>query len=246
MDIVGKGMIAQSLLHYREQFSDTVVFASGVANSQTLERDSYLREINLLENQISKCILENKRIVYFSSGGAVYGTHNGLRSESDPVKPTTLYGQHKLRCESLIMESGARYLILRLANLVGPSQNASQLVPSIVRQVFTGRVTIYTKATRDLLDVEDFASLLAKLLSLNVDNNLLNLASGQSVKSLLLLQEIQQILQTTVMVDYRDEGDRQEFDLSKLRQLLMDAPTFSNQYFRSVLRKYVVSEKSTF
>ncbi len=73
MKIIGQGMIAQSLLPYRDRFPNAVIFASGVANSHTTDAQAYEREYQLLYDTLRICAAEDQQIVYFSSAGAIYG-----------------------------------------------------------------------------------------------------------------------------------------------------------------------------
>jgi NDP-hexose 4-ketoreductase len=240
MKIIGRGMIAQSLHPYHDQAPDVVIFASGVANSLTSDQSAFEREYLLLADTLRFCRAQNSRIVYFSSGGAIYGPIDSLRNELTPTLPASKYGQHKLRCETMIIGAGVPYLILRLANLVGGGQNQSQLIPSLVQQVKNGRVTLFTRATRDLLDVEDFARFLLRLLETNPPNDLYVFASGQSTPVLKIAEEICSSLSLPAKFELVDGGDRQHFDVGKLNRILPEGMNFDADYFRSVLTKYIL------
>ncbi len=239
MEIIGHGMIARSLEPYRERIPDAVIFASGVANSVASDHKAYEREYSLLADTLHYCQQQNKRIVYFSSGGAIYGATNGFRSETTPTFPNSPYGRHKLLCEAMITGAEVSFLLLRLANLVGASQNASQLIPSLMRQVRNGSVTVFTKATRDLLDIEDFAHLLVCLLETNPQSALFTLASGQSIPVLAIAEEIRGLSGLQAKFELIDGGDEQRFDIGKLSQALPLGLSFEYDYFRRVLAKYV-------
>jgi nucleoside-diphosphate-sugar epimerase len=71
------------------------------------------------------------------------------------VEPRSAYGQHKLAVEGLIASSGARWLVLRLAHVVGIGQRPHQLLPAFVEQVRSGTVRLHRNAHRDLVDVRD-------------------------------------------------------------------------------------------
>ncbi|MFN8447784.1 MAG: NAD(P)-dependent oxidoreductase [Anaerolineae bacterium] len=232
-------MIAHSLAPYRDLAPDAVIFASGVANSLTVEPGEYSRECVLLTDVLRECRQQDRRIVYFSSGGAIYGTTSALRSETTPTTPMTIYGQHKLACETLIVDSGVPYLILRLANLVGHVQNASQLVPALIRQAKHGHLRLFTHATRDLLDVEDFANLLVLLLEAHSGSDLVTVASGQSIPVTQIAQTICDLLALQPEFERNDGGDEQRFDTSKLQRILPGSAHFAADYYRSVLEKYV-------
>jgi UDP-glucose 4-epimerase len=64
-----------------------------------------------------------RRVVFLSSGGAVYGEAN-LAAEDDPVAPESPYGKNKLAAERLVTSWGIPYAIARLANVYGPGQRS--------------------------------------------------------------------------------------------------------------------------
>lgn len=68
-----------------------------------------------------------RHLVYFSSGGAVYGDGQCPHRETDTCAPRSLYGSLKLQTESLIdalaPTFGIRHTILRIGNPYGPGQS---------------------------------------------------------------------------------------------------------------------------
>jgi UDP-glucose 4-epimerase len=62
------------------------------------------------------------RIVFFSTGGAIYGETKECAAEDAPLRPASPYGEHKMRAEDLVRESGLPHAILRPANIYGPRQ----------------------------------------------------------------------------------------------------------------------------
>lgn len=95
---------------------------------QTPEVDA---EINILGSlSFFQAVLGSgaHRIIYASSGGAVYGEPKGDPfREVDPARPLSPYGIAKLATEQygehLARNSGSEFIALRLANVYGPRQN---------------------------------------------------------------------------------------------------------------------------
>lgn len=238
MEIIGHGMIAQSLAMYVDQLPEVVIFASGVANSLTADPLVYEREITLLYATLRNCRQHAKRFVYCSSGGAIYGPVQGPRDEMTPTFPTSVYGRHKLLCEDAILNSGAPYLILRLANLVGHRQNRFQLIPSLIHQIQGGQMTLFAEAARDLLDVEDFAQILVCLLEAHRQNDLIVLASSHSIPVVTIAEELQRLLGLQANYQIAAGGDVQRFNIDKIKQILPHCIDFEPDYYRGVLAKY--------
>jgi NDP-hexose 4-ketoreductase len=239
--IIGRGLTASVLLPYQDKLDDVVFFASGVADSTIDNPGQFQREYELLYETLESCLRTGQRIVYFSSGGAIYGQYEGLRSEATPLFPVTAYGRHKLLCEAIVRESTLTYLIVRLPNLVGARQNKIQLIPALVHQVLRGEVTVYQHAVRDLLDAEDFATVLIRLLETVQSSETIVLASGFAVPVPQMVDVIQQALGSSACVNSVPKGDRQAFDVSKLNRLLDGQLPFHPDYYKQVLLKYATT-----
>lgn len=241
MKIIGNGLIAQAIQPYAPQHDDVTIFASGVAISSEQRLSEYTRECDLLLSTIKHCLAEDRRIVYFSSGGTIYGSTDAPRREDMPLFPTTPYGRHQLLCEALVKQSGVRYMIARLANLVGPGQNSHQLIPALVQAAKTGNAKVFTHASRDLLDIEDFTRVLIAVLdALTASQNLtVTIASGQSIAVPDLFAAIQQELGTNATIKHIHKGDQQIFDITRLQNLLGDAIQFDANYPYTVLHRYI-------
>ncbi|GAB4307718.1 MAG: NAD-dependent epimerase/dehydratase family protein [Phototrophicales bacterium] len=240
MKIIGRGLIANALFPYSDQLEDVVIFASGVADSTTTDSHEFEREYHLLYETITACLKSQKRIVYFSSGGTVYGNYEGIRSENTPLLPQTCYGRHKVLCEAIVRQSTLPYLIVRLPNLVGSMQNKTQLIPSLIHQARQGKVTLFQLATRDLVDVEDFAQIVVELLHNLSTSETIVLASGYSISIELIFDTIQEILNIPTQVELLPKGDNQQFSIDKLRSLIGDNHLpFHAEYYKQVITKYV-------
>ena len=238
MKVIGRGMVAHGFTPYAETLPDVVIFASGVSDSTCTDLKAYARERHLLYNTLQTCHNNRQRIVYFSSGGAIYGHTDALRHEDTPTYPATDYGRHQLFCESVIINSGVPYLIVRLPNLVGPSHNTAQLIPALVQQARSGHARLFQRATRDLIDITDMAALTVRLLQTHTTNQLVTIASGISTPAIDLFAHIQAVLGTQAEVTLLDKGDQQRFSISKLCQLVDIVPPFPSDYHERLIRKY--------
>lgn len=242
MDILGSGMIARAFAPYKDEFPDTVVFACGVPGATNINQTAKARELMALYSAIlRRCADDGKRLVYFSSG-AVYGNGAPMPwNEAALLVPYTEYGQHKLVCETLIRNANIPYLILRLGNLVGENQNRAQLVPSLIKQIRTGNATVHLRATRDLMDVDDMAAILAGLLRTQSDvQEVINVASGFPVPVGVIAYSLRALMgkSAAVIEMTPDVGDQQWFDITHLKDRLPET-AFDSAYFIHVLEKYV-------
>lgn len=126
-------------------------------------------EANILGslNLITNCVRSGvKRVVYASTGGAIYGDPQYLPAdENHPINPISQYGvskhtvEHYLHLYSII--HGLEYMALRYSNVYGPRQNPygeAGVVAIFAIQMLTGKQpTIFGPGdkTRDYAHVSD-------------------------------------------------------------------------------------------
>lgn len=237
--IVGRGLVARAMSSVAERHEGVVFFASGTGDSSCRDSVEFALERERLEAVLEHCRRADRRLVYCSSAGAVYGDVTEPRHEGTPCQPTTPYGRHKFRCEELIRESSGRFLILRIANLIGPGANGRQLLPNLVQQVLNGRVQVFRRAIRDLVGHERFASIVDELLDHVAERDTVVVASGISVPVPELVATIQQLLQTNAMVDLVDAGSPQQFCVEKLQSLAPKSAKLDSDELWSVVHELV-------
>ena len=159
-----------------------------------------------------------KDIVYLSSGGAIYGTHNNPPySESDDVFPISSYGVVKLAIEKYLMQYAQLYginpLILRLSNPYGSyhySMTQGVVNIAIAKALRREPFQIWGDGNgkKDYIYVEDFVDILFRLISKNVSNQVLNVASGITLS----VNEITSVVQRLVPNMKVEYVNAQKFD----------------------------------
>jgi UDP-glucose 4-epimerase len=108
------------------------------------------------------------RIVFLSSGGAIYGDIDGA-DESTPPAPRSYYAVHKYVAERYLELSGLPYAIARLSNVYGPGQR-TDLEGGVVA-IFANALQARTPVTihgsgeqrRDFVHVVDVVEALSRL-----------------------------------------------------------------------------------
>lgn len=240
--IIGTGFIARSLNTYQPitACKNALFFASGVSNSRETNPVAFLREKNLLLQALASCKGGNTKFVYFSSAGEVYGETIIKASEANTPHPQSIYGKHKVLLENLIKEARVPYIICRLPNIVGKGQKDYQLFHSLVRQVLSKKVIVFAHATRDLLGSDDFLRILAELIQLNRESEIINIVSGSSTSVSDIVAYISASLKTTCLIITLQKGDKQQFSASKLNALLpWTATYFNDNYYKQVIDAYL-------
>jgi UDP-glucose 4-epimerase len=112
---------------------------------------------------------EVRRIVYFSTGGALYGEPGDQPVDEEQLpQPTSVYGASKVAAElylaALTAESGTTVSVLRPGNIYGPAQDHTRAYGVV--GIFAGRmlrgesVTIFGDGdeSRDYVYVDDIVS----------------------------------------------------------------------------------------
>jgi UDP-glucose 4-epimerase len=109
------------------------------------------------------------RLVFTSSGGAIYGESRRPAQETSRPAPASYYGVHKLAAEGHVALSGLPYAIARPSNIYGPRQVSGlegAVVATFVDQALARRaLTIDGDGlqTRDFVHVLDVVDALVRL-----------------------------------------------------------------------------------
>lgn len=112
-----------------------------------------------------------KKVIYFSSGGTVYGDVDDDKiSEDHPLQPVSPYAIGKITIENYLryfeFTHGLDYVIYRIANPYGPGQNIfgkQGVIPIFLRHTLEGEpLTIYGDGSmvRDYIYVEDMMKMI--------------------------------------------------------------------------------------
>ena len=125
--------------------------------------------------------------VFFSSGGAIYGSGVDRFSETDSPVPISSYGLIKLTIEHDIQvqsrETGLKYLILRPSNPYGSFHRS--LIQGLINVTLTkikNREPMVVwgdgSVVRDYIHVRDLAMCVAELILKNRSNDIFNILTG--------------------------------------------------------------------
>ena len=142
-----------------------------------------------------------KKIIYISSGGAIYGESDSNRKhkESDEAYPRSSYGVVKLAAEKYLFQYALLYqiqpLVLRLSNPYGPFHysNRQGITNVAISSAYNNKefeVWGPGDALKDYIYVEDFCGILFKLLEKQITNKVINIGSGQVLSLNEILAEI--------------------------------------------------------
>ncbi len=130
-----------------------------------------------------------KKMIYISSGGAVYGeTENHLITEDHPTNPISPYGITKLAIEKYAFlfykKNNLPVVCLRPSNVFGSSQKpfiGQGFISTAIASILTNKeIIIYGEkgTTRDYLYINDFAKAVLLALEFALPGEVYNVGSG--------------------------------------------------------------------
>ena len=201
-------------------------------------------EANILGslNVITNCLRFGvKRVVYASTGGAIYGDPQYLPAdENHPINPISQYGvskhtvEHYLHLYSIV--NGLDYVILRYSNVYGQRQNPygeAGVVAIFAIQMLTGKQpTIFGPGdkTRDYTHVSDIVK--ANIVALNKGKNAIyNIGTGVETSDQEIFDTLADVLGYKGKPIYapvrKGEVYRISLDCSKARKELGWSPKLS-------------------
>ena len=154
------------------------------------------------------------RLVFVSSGGAVYGVPETVPiSESHATNPVSFYGVSKLAIEKYLyaysVSSNLNYVVMRLTNPFGPGQVNSKgqgLVPTIVESALLDKpLHIWGDGSsiRDYLYIDDAVDALSSAISYEGKSSLFNIGSGIGKSILELVARIEEITGKKISLDFQ-------------------------------------------
>lgn len=175
-------------------------------------QSNVIETLRLLEMCIQGKI---RKIVFVSSGGAVYGKPVKLPvSEDHPTNPECSYGITKLMIEKYIALYshlyGLDYVILRPSNAYGERQNPRGIQGAI--SVFLGKVANREpieiwgdgEVVRDYIYVTDLVEGIYRASQMSTNTRIFNLGSGQGSSLNMVVSKIRAVSGCPVQAVYKD------------------------------------------
>jgi UDP-glucose 4-epimerase len=208
-----------------EQFGpDTIVHAAwhGVTNEH---RNDGTQKENLTPT-LALAEIGCKHFIGLGSQ-AEYGPLNKNISETDPTKPTTLYGETKLAAcletQKLCAQNEVRWSWLRVFSTYGPLEDLSWMIPYLIRELLAGKKPSLTACEQkwDYLFGPDAADAIWSVAKSNAAG-LFNLGSGRAESLRKIVETLRDAIDAKLPlgigeVPYRpDQVMHLEADISKL------------------------------
>lgn len=163
---------------------------------------------------LDACVKQNvKKVVFLSSGGAVYGKKGTCPIVEDTVTyPISSYGIEKLTIEKLLYlyryQNGLDYRIIRLANPYGPYQRPNGrlgVVTTFIYKALTdGLLEVYGDGTavRDFIYIEDAVRGILNIVNGESELRIFNLGSGKGTSVNQVIDTIKTTIRKDLIVEH--------------------------------------------
>lgn len=207
--VLGALKDAQYVFH---SFSATTPFTS--------DSDPYSDiTLNLLRNVqlFEKCVeAKVKKIMFISSGGAVYGqvAEHKQVDEADAPLPVSPYGIGKLGAEYYLAYFKRKYdldyIAYRLTNPYGPRQSANNnqgVIPIFIDRIKSGKeLVVYGDGTgsRDYIYIRDATKMMVDSFAKETEHVVYNIGSGQQTAISDIVAAIEAVMKTKAKVTHKE------------------------------------------
>ena len=183
-------------------------FFQAYPDCQYADQDA-MNTIRLLDS----CRTGNIRIIYFSSGGTVYGIPRQLPlNEGHRTDPISVYGIQKLSIEKCLeyygRTYGLDYIILRISNPYGsyqdPRVGQGAIAVFLARALLGQKIEVWGDGSviRDYIFVQDVISACMKMISYKGNERIFNVGSSQGYSLQEILYLIQGFIGHAISVQY--------------------------------------------
>lgn len=153
-----------------------------------------------------------RRIIYFSSGGTVYGESDAPITEDYPTNPLSSYGITKLAIEKYTAMYAAHHkidcCIVRPSNVYGPGQqllHGQGVIGIMASRALRGeKLEVWGAGThrRDYLFIDDLVSAIIKLFDYGGSCRVFNVSSGEGHSVLEVIGELQALIKPFPEVEF--------------------------------------------
>lgn len=225
--VIGHGVIANRFSDYSLQ-SRYLIFAGSVNDSAINDVNAINDEESAVRGALLAC--SDATFVYFSSCSIL-----------DSDMSHTPYVQHKVRMENLIRRSGKQFLIIRLPQVLGLSDEKSSLVNFLVDAIVNqNSFELWRNAQKNLIDIDDVHEIVDEILKRKIClNTAINVASARQTSVLDLVNEIEDFIGFSASYVLVEKGNSHILDVSEIQPILSDLKiNFDGDYIRLSLNKY--------
>lgn len=226
--IVGNGQLAK--VFKNSVLSNTVIFASGVSNSNTTDIKQFEREKNLLLDTLKKN--KNKKIVYFSSCAL-----------SAPEYKKNDYYNHKQEMEDLIKNHSQCFYIFRVPQLFGPLKHHKTLINFLYESILNDqKFQLYDEAYRYVIEINDVKEIVEAFLKFSKSSIIIDIANPHKYKVTDIVNIFEKLLNKKSRYTLIEMEDNYSLNLSILQSFIIKYNLdfyFGEEYLERKLKKKI-------
>lgn len=221
--IVGNGMLAHEFSDYRDD-NDIIIFASGVSNSDEISENEFEREEELLTKTIDN--ISSEKIIYFSTC-AMY----------DKYLVDNRYTKHKLHMESYIKKNVKNFIIARLPQVIGKSNNKQQLMGFLYDKILNNEEFELFNIDRNIIDIRDVKKILEYSLTNHLFNReTINIANPKNINMITLMGYIENIFEKKATYSIKNLEGSFYIDIEKISPIIKKLNLFGPTYMRDIIK----------
>ncbi len=230
--IVGNGLLAKTFRKYKED-KENIIFASGVSNSLSTDKNDYAREKKLLLKVIKEH--SEKKLIYFSSCDVENKNMN-----------QKVYYQHKLNMEYTIANLHPNHTIFRLPQVIGETKNKNTLINFLFNAIkFDKEFIIYSGTYKNLIDVRDVYKICSYVIDNKLPIKLLNVVNTHYIEVEELVFLIEKILDKKAKYTKKNIKSIPKYNDIETRKIYQKIGiNFNKNYLDNVLKYYYLEQKS--
>jgi len=222
--IIGSGFIATKFKKYLKfiKKNNIVIYAAGISNSLEINTVKLNREIFQIQSFLKK---NNRRIIYIST-----------YSINDKSRLKKYYVRNKIKIEKIIVRNSSNYLIIRLPEIIGKSNNPYTITNFFYNNIKNQKFfSVHKNSRRNLLDVNDAINNCIKIIRFNhKKNRIINLLNRRFCTPLTIVNNFEKILSKKAIYKLKD------IKINKWSLKNNYFVNFDKNYLFKTLKKYYI------
>jgi nucleoside-diphosphate-sugar epimerase len=232
--IIGSGFVAKNfkkkiilIKKYR-----IAIYASGVSNSQSINKNNFLRERTKIISYKNKI---NSMIFIYISTCSIF----------DPSRKNTAYVKHKLNMENVVKKNFNKFVIVRFPEIIGFNNNKNNLINFFYQKIMNNnKFILWVNSKRNIIDIDDAVKLclnfIKKIKNYTKIKLEINIANTMYVSVVSIVNIIEKLTLKKAIYDKKAFGNLhwKIKPLISKRIIKMSSINFNKYYLEKVLRKY--------
>ena len=211
--------------NFNKKFTNSVqgsiiLYAAGIKRTKEISYEAYYKNINQFSNFLSITDLYRPKKILLCSSVEVYGEAKEIINENTSINPLNLYAESKLIQEKLLqyyaMKNNFKSIILRLTGIYGKGNDDGIIKKIIDSQNKKNTFKLFGTGSeyRDYIYIKDLAKIIYLLMKKNTNQELLNIATGDSSTIKALIRAISKNYQKNFFIkNIKDTSKIKKFNL---------------------------------